>query len=118
MDNKLGLLWRDNVIQLLDYERMKRTELGRLIGKSDSTMQGNFGGTKLDNLPQNKTIKAIERAFGFSSGALSKPDFNPAFVEHQTPSEAAREGQAEPMAMLSIPVSPDKLERIMRILNE
>ena len=119
MSNKLGLVWRANVRMLLNYQHMSQAELGRLLGKSSSTMQGNFGNTgRLDQLPSLKTIQAIERSFKLGKGALSKPTFDPNDEPHQTPSEAAMEGLPEPQASINIPIPPDKLERILRILNE
>lgn len=119
MDNKLGLLWRENVQKLLIDQHMNQAQLGRLIGMSSSTMQGNFGSTgRADQIPSLKTIKTIERVFKIRAGDLSKPNYSPSDSEHVTPSEAAMAGQPEPQASINIPISPDKLERILRILNE
>lgn len=119
MDNKLGLIWRKNVNGLLDYHRMTRADLSRLIGKSASTMQANFGGTEeTEHLPSMQTVNQIERSFKLPQGSLSKEGFSPSVTESQTPSEAAMAGQAEPQASINIPIPPDKLTRILRILNE
>ena len=116
MDNKLVARWRINVNQLIEHYRMNMTELARVVGRNPSTIQGNFGGSDTaKNMPSPKTISAIETQFQLPRGALSKEDFSPKLVDSVEP-QVERKG--EQLATLSIPISANKLARIMRILNE
>ena len=118
-ENKMALIWRVNVIALLDYHRVSKTALGRLIGKNESTIQKNFtGGTNMKHLPSRDTTQLVEKAFKVKKGALSKSTYKPYDTDSELPTKAALAGQAEPQASINIPIPPDKLERILRILNE
>ena len=88
-----------------------------MIGKSDSTIQANFGGTVSEkNLPSSATIADVERVFGLKKTSLSREGFDPV-LDGGEPQEIPGK-ETKPFATLSIPVPEDKLARIMRIINE
>jgi len=117
MENKLATRWRTNVSALLEHFRLNKSQMARMIGKSSSTIQANFGGTPTDrNYPSGQTIALIENAFGLKKGVLSNEGFDPvkdAGLEPPVIQEPPRQ-----LATINIPISDDKLARIMRILNE
>ena len=116
MENKLAVRWRKNGRALFDYYRMNLTEVAILMGKNPSTVQGNFGGS--DNsgksFPSGRTVEAVEKLFQLRQGALSKENFNPHVVDSTEPKPPG----PDQLATLTLPIPANKLERILRILNE
>ena len=114
----MGMIWRENVRKLMKHYNMKPTNLAHLTGRSSSTLQHNFG-PNARGFASQQTVRSIEKAFRVPIGGLSHPDFNPlTIVDIAEPSELAQQGHAEQLATLTLPIPPDKLERILRILNE
>lgn len=113
MENKLALVWRENVIRLMEHFNLSNMDMCNLTGRSTSTIQSNFGGKVMGAPSSKQTMVAIERAFKLNQGSLSKPGWSPAsepLMEH--PEKAP----AEQLATLNLPIPAHKLERIMRIL--
>lgn len=113
MENKLALIWRENVRKLMHKYNLNLTQLAVMTGKSSTTMQANFGGTSLKQNPHQSTMIALEKEFMMLPGSLSRSEFEP---PQERPLVQPIAVAAEPTAMLSLPVSEDKLERILRIL--
>ena len=113
MDNKIAFIWRDNVMKLMDFYQLSIADMCDVTGKSSSTIQSNFGGTKLVGTPSKSTITTIERAFALNVGTLGRPNFNPNNEEDMINPKAA---PVEQLATLNLPIPAHKLERIMRIL--
>lgn len=113
MENKLALLWRENVLKLMDHFNMKATDLGRFTNRSESTLQSCFGGKTMKAQASRETIAQLERGMNLNAGSLSSPHFNPATAT----SDLVKPETAQ-LASINIPIPSDKLERIMRILLE
>lgn len=112
----MGDIWRINVQALLKHYNMKASSMAALTGRSASTLQHNFGPAARGS-PSLATVHKIERAFHLTQNALSHPNFNPVTADSIEPTALAMEGTKQ-LATLSIPIPDDKLERILRILNE
>lgn len=115
MDNKLALLWRENVRKMMDHCDMKASDLTRYTTRSVSTLQSCFGGTTVKAMSSTDTIAQLETGFGLNQGAFSSPNFNPAAAAITPPPASA---PAEQLATLNIPIPAHKLRAIMRILND
>ena len=117
MDNKLGLLWRKNVLMLLAHCNMKASDLSKFTNRSESTLQACFGGTgkTIKSLSSVSTITQIETGFNLKSGALSSPNFNPVTESIKVEPPLTH---PEQLASINIPIPADKLQQIMRILLE
>ena len=113
MDNKIAFIWRENVMKLMEFYQLSLSDLCDITGKSSSTMQSNFGGTKLVGAPARSTITTIERAFRLNQGTLGKVNWNPNSEADMVNAKAV---PTEQLATLNLPIPAHKLERIMRIL--
>ena len=116
MDNKIALVWRENVVKLMDHCGMKATDLSRYCERSQSTLQSCFGGNSMKAAASVDTIRQIERGFGLTQGDLNNPRFDPA-AKDAKPLAATAAPPAQ-LATLSIPIPADKLEQIMKILQD
>ena len=118
MDNQIALLWRENVRKLCGHYNMPISQLAPIVGRGVSTMQNVYGGTgttKKQGYATPEHIAKIEKAFRLPTGSLTKPNFNPVTVPSELPDPNPHPPQ---MATLSIPIPQEKMERIMRILEE
>ena len=113
MENKLAHVWRENVLKLMYFYQLSSTDLADLTGRSQSTIQSNFGGKKMTAPSSKNTMDSIERAFKLGKGALSRPNWNPGSEEHMQHPKSA---PPEQLATLNLPIPAHKLERIMRVL--
>lgn len=113
MRNLLAEIWRENVIALMEHHEVNFRDLIEITGKTDSTVRSNFGGKKMMQAPNVKTVRTIEKAFALHKGTLDKKSYKPENFDSEPVYK-----KPKPQATLSIPVDGDKLERIMRILME
>ena len=114
MENKLAILWRENVRKLLDHCDMKASDLADFCDRSQSTLQSCFGGTTIKAMSSAGTIAQLETGFNLNIGALSSPRFNPAKSGVKAPSAEP----VAPLASINIPIPAHKLAQIMRILAD
>ena len=70
MENKLALIWRENVMRLMAHYSFDLKDMVNATGRGFATISGNFGGNIMKAAPSLQTIHIVERAFKLKKGTL------------------------------------------------